>query len=80
MRERTEKVRYYSYLDGLSVLRAIGIDYAYLDKGSGKWVPDNSLIGPITGHDGSADCHEISLAQAQRWVADNRPVLNVEWL
>lgn len=74
-----EFVRYYR-LGGLTILRAIDVDYARLDKRTGAWVRDNSLIGPITGMDGSANCNEITLQDAQAWVAKNCPGISPKWL
>lgn len=76
----SDDVKYYSYLGGVNILRAIDVDYAYLDKRSGKWVSDNSLIGPITGYDGDASTHEITREKAQQWVAKHHPNLNVSWV
>ena len=80
MTKRAYQIRYYSYFDGPNILRAIGFEYAYLDKRSGTWVSNNGLIGPITGYNGDASSHEITRQQAQKWVKEHHPELSVDWL
>ena len=74
------KAKYFLLNGHLNVIRVIDVDYAYLNHKSGKWVRDNDLIGPVTGMDGDASTQEISKQDAQKWVRENHPNLNVEWL
>ena len=74
------RAQYFMYLGHLNVIRELDYDYSYLNHKSGKWVRDSSLLGAVTGYDGDASTHEITLQEAQRWVAKHHPDLSVDWV
>ena len=72
--------RYYMPGSRYNVFRVFDHEYSYLEHATGSWVQHAMVCDSVTGYRGDADCHEVTLQDAQAWVEENHPDLSVVWL
>ena len=74
------EIQYYLIIGGLNIARVEGAESYYLDKTTGQWISDPSVLRHVSGIGGDADVLEITRSQALEWVAEHRPGLSVDCL
>lgn len=66
------------YKSNSALFRVRDHQYCYLDKVTGHWIPDPSVVDAVTGYYGDASTKELTLKQAREWLARNVPQLSVD--